>query len=212
MKVYIYNIVSAILLLAASVTNAHADGGSYGDKTMCFVYVAQSELTSTGALEKYLDARFERALKDENLALIVYCADGTNPRIVQVNTPYDNRTEYDSLINELRGERVRRVDPEFDVQNISGLFDKLDFVAPASNVLKYGAVDWHFHVTSDFWEQGYNESLIASLCFVMGVDHFENANFRLRCYFSRYDDLEYDEDYPFGKKNFCNLDFRPYYY
>jgi hypothetical protein len=206
-----YIIVSAFLLFVFMMASAQ-DGGGYGDKTMCFVYIAQSDSTPSVALEKYLDARFTRALKDESLVLVIYYAGGTNPLIVQVNTSEDNRGDYELLLDELKRGDFRRVDSSFDVRNIAGLFDKLDFVAPASNVLKYGAVDWHFHVTSDFWEQGYNESLIASLCFVMGVDHFENANFRLRCYFSRYDDLEYDEDYPFGKKDYCNLEFRPYYY
>ena len=151
-------------------------------------------------------------MKDDDLILVIYYADGTAPLIVQVNTSEDNREDYDFLLSELKKDGFRRVDPTYDVRNIARLFDGLDFISPSSNLLKYGAVDWHFHVTSDFWEQGYNESLIASLCFVMGVDHFENANFRLRCYFSRYDDLEYDEDYPFGKKDYCNLEFRPYYY
>lgn len=211
MRTYILYIVSVVLLLAASMTKSHADDG-YADKTMCFVYIAQSELTSTDALEEYLDARYQRALKDEDLILVVYFADGANPQIVQVNTPYDNREDYSDLLVELRGERVHRVDPSFDVQKIVGLFDRLDFVSPASDVLKYGAVDWHFHVTSEFWKGGYNESLISSVCFAMGVEHFDNANFRLRCYFSRHDKFEYDQEYPFGKKDFCNLEFRPYYY
>ena len=55
MRTYILYIVSVVLLLAASMTKSHADDG-YADKTMCFVYIAQSELTSTDALEEYLDA------------------------------------------------------------------------------------------------------------------------------------------------------------
>lgn len=211
MRKYILYIVSVVMLFAASMTRAHAEDGYVG-KTMCFVYVAQSDLTSEGALEKYLDARYERALNDENLVLVVYLADGTDPLIVQVNTPYDNRSDYALIHAELKKAQTHRIDPSFDVQNIVGLFDSLDFVQPASDVLKYGSVDWHFHVTSDFWKMGYNESLISSLCFVMGVDHWQDANFRLRCYFSRYDEPEYDEEYPFGKKDYCNLEFRPYYY
>ena len=212
MKTYIYYIIISALLFFISVVAGAQESQEYANRTMCFVYIAQSDNTPRAALEKYLDARYNRALKDDDLILVIYYANGTAPLIVQVNTSEDNREDYDFLLSELKKDDFRRVDPTYDVRNIARLFDGLDFISPSSNLLKYGAVDWHFHVTSDFWEQGYNESLIASLCFVMGVDHFENANFRLRCYFSRYDDFEYDEDYPFGKKDYCNLEFRPYYY
>lgn len=185
---------------------------NYKDKTFCFVYIAQSESTAINPLVEYLDARYQRALAMKDFELVIYLANGAYPVIVEVNTGSDNRDDYAGLLKELKSGRFHRVDPVYDLESLLALFERLDFVAPASDDLKYGAVDWHFHVTSDFWKKGYNESLISSLCFVMGVNDFADENFRLRCYFSRYDELEYDESAPFGRMNYCNLEFRPYYY
>lgn len=183
-----------------------------GEKTFCFAYVAHSELSTVNEIVGYLDSRFARAEKDEDFVLVIYLADGDDPYVVEVNTSADNRAEYSGLIEELKNRRAHTVDPEYDLKRISGMFERLDFVAPTSDDLAYGAVDWHFHVNSDFWAMGYNQSLISRLCFVMGVDYMEDENFRLRCYFSTFDKPEIDPEYPFGRMNYCNIDFKPYYY
>lgn len=211
MKKFIYIIISFMIAGIFSIDEVRAED-NYRDKTFCFVYIASSQHTAINPLIEYLDSRYERAVSMEDFVMVIYMANGSVPFIVEINTPSDNREAYADLLKELRSGRSRRVDPSSDIENIVGLFDRLDFVAPASGDLKYGAVDWHFHVTSDFWAKGYNESLISSLCFVMGVNDFVDENFRLRCYFSRYDEFEYDEEAPFGLMNFCNLEFRPYYY
>lgn len=211
MKKIICIIISLLSACVFSLADAHPED-NHADKTFCFVYVARSQYTDLESLVEYLDARYERALSSKDFVLVIYMADGSVPHVVEVNTPSDNRNDYAALIKELKSGRSHRIDSAYDIDNLVGLFNRLDFVSPASDDMKYGAVDWHFHVTSDFWNRGYNESLIASLCFVMGVDQFKDENFRLRCYFNRYDDLSIDEEYPFGKKNYCDIDFRPYYY
>lgn len=187
-------------------------GNENNDKTFCFAYVAHSEVSTVNEIVNYLDSRFAKAEKDNDYVLVIYLANGEDPFIVEVNTPDDNRKEYKGLIEEFRSKRSHRVDPEYDLKKIAGLFERLDFMAPKSYNLSYGAVDWHFHVNSDFWAMGYNQSLISRLCFVMGVDYMENENFRLRCYFSRYDEPEIDLINPFGRMDYCSIDFKPYYY
>ena len=210
MKRYIYIIVCLIASAAISLNVAAA--ADHKDKSFCFVYVAKSDATSVSGLTEYLDSRYKRAIEDEDYVVVMYLADEKDPYIVEVNTPADNRDAYAGLIEEIKSNKVHRIDTKYDLSCLTALFERLDVVSVSDDRILYGSVDWHFHVTSDFWKLGYNESLISSLCFVMGVDHLENANFRLRCYFNRNDEFEFDETFPFGKKNYCNLEFRPYYY
>lgn len=201
----------ALLMVTAAVLPVDAQSDTRA-KALCFAYVAHSPDTSVDSVVEYLDSRYERAVKDEDFVLIIYMADKDEPFIVGVNTPEDNRSDYRRLIDVLRSESSHPVYPDYDLERLVRLFDENDFVEEGTNVLNYRSVDWHFHVTSDFWDNNYNESLIASLCFVMGVEHFATDNFRLRCYFSREDDLTYDPDSPFGPRNFCDMEFKPFYY
>jgi hypothetical protein len=201
----------AILMLAIAVVPAGAKNDSR-TSALCFVYVAPSSHTSLESVVEYLDSRYERAVNDEEFVLIIYMADKDEPTIVRINADKDNREDYGKLIEELRGESYGPLYPDYDLERIVELFDEIDFVTEGSNILNYRSVDWHFHVTSDFWNNNYNESLIASLCFVMGVEHFETDNFRLRCYFSRDDAFTYDPEFPFGARNFCDMEFKPFYY
>lgn len=203
-------IISMILALAASVCEMSAAG--HNDKAFCFVYVAVSDATSVKEVTDYLDLRYRKALADEDYVLVMYLSNGEDPCVVEVNTSSDNRGSYSGFLEELKSGDSYELDPEYELTRLTALFDRLGVVSENDDEIMYDSVDWHFHVTSDFWKRGYNESLISSLCFVMGVDHLEDANFRLRCYFSRNDEFEFDEEYPFGKKDFCNLEFRPYYY
>jgi hypothetical protein len=210
-KLLTYFLAVSLLMIAASVLPAGAQSDSR-TKALCVAYVAHSPNTSVDSVVEYLDSRYERALKDEDFVLIIYMADKDEPFIVGVNTPEDNRGEYRKLIDELRSESSHPVYQDYDLERLVRLFNENDFVMEGTNMLNYRSVDWHFHVTSDFWSNNYNESLIGSLCFVMGVEHFETDNFKLRCYFSRDDNLVYDPDSPFGARNFCNMEFKPFYY
>lgn len=211
MKRLLYCMISLLAVFCAQIDVASADNDN-SEKTLCFAYIAHSEVSTVNEIVSYLDSRFAKAEMDEDFVLVIYLANGEDPLVVEVNTADDNRKAYAGLIEEFKGKRSHRVDPEHDIDRIVALFDKLDMMAPKSDGLSYGAVDWHFHVNSDFWSMGYNQSLISRLCFVMGIDYMEGENFRLRCYFSRYDEPEIDPTYPFGRMNYCDMDFKPYYY
>lgn len=201
----------ALVTVMGICVTAHAQTDDYR-KTMCLAYVAVDDDTSTEEVIGYLEARYAKALETEDFILVMYLANDDEPMIVQVNTPYDNRGDFPTLVEAVRFGENHGVNPKYDVRRLTGLIESLDFLKQGTSQVIYRAVDWHFHVTSGFWEKGYNESLISTLCFVIGVEHFDTDNFRLRCYFSRNDDLVYDEEAPFGEKNYCNLEFMPYYY
>lgn len=210
MRKYIYIVLLSVAAAFAAAGTASA--ANHKDKALCFVYVAESDATSVGSLTQYLDARYLKAQADEDYVLVMYLSNGDMPYIVKVNTPDDNRDAYAGFLEEIGEKESAETIPGYDLSRLAALFESLDMISEQDGGINYSSVDWHFHVTTDFWKKGYNESLISSLCFVMGVDHFENENFRLRCYFSKYDELDYDESAPFGKKNYCDLEFRPYYY
>lgn len=213
MKKYLYIICVTLVAFMSSVwAVADAEEIPVWRKTLCFAYVTYDRHTSVGELEEYLKVRYERALQDKDYLFVAYLANEDKPVIVQVNVPGDNRDSFSELLREVGSGWEHGIDPEYDIKRIVNLVGELGLLNPETGEFVPGIVDWHFHVTSDFWKKGYNESVIASLCFVLGVEHFETDNFRLRCYFSRYDDLVYDETAPFGEKDFCNLEFMPYYY
>lgn len=204
-------ILLSLLLMSALVAGAQTKD-DVSKKTLCFAYVSHSGETAVNSLVKYLESRYEKALETDDFVFVTYLSDGDTPLIVEVNTASDNRADFEKLIYGLKSKPLHETDPEKDLKNLVALFNRLDFVDENTNEIRYGLVDWHFHVNSGFWKLGYNESLIASLCFVMGVDHFKSDNFRLRCYFSRYDEFEIDEACPFGIRDLCSLEFNPYYY
>ena len=202
----------ALVALVSSLRTVGAEEIPAWRKTLCFAYVAHDRHTDVGELERYLRARYERALNDKDYVLVVYLANEESPVIVQMNVPGDNRQDFDGMLKELGSGWEHGINPEYDINRIVSLVGDLDMVNPETGEFVPGIVDWHFHVTSGFWKKGYNESVIASLCFVLGVENFEADNFRLRCYFGRNDGLVYDKKSPFGEKDFCNLEFMPYYY
>jgi len=204
-------ILLSLLLMSALFAGAQTKD-DVSKKTLCFAYVSHSGETAVNSLVKYLESRYEKALETDDFVFVTYLSDGDTPLIVEVNTASDNRADFEKLIYGLKSKPLHETDPEKDLKNLVALFNRLDFIDENTNEIRYGLVDWHFHVNSGFWKLGYNESLIASLCFVMGVDHFKSDNFRLRCYFSRYDEFEIDEAYPFGIRDLCSLEFNPYYY
>lgn len=202
-------ILYIIMMLAASVAMSARPVQS---KSFYFAYIAHDEATYVDEMISNIQARYDRAMEDKNYVVVLYMSNGDSPVIVQVNTDNDNRADFSKLKETLGARRSHAVYPEEDLEKIVALFNEVDFVSDEDNSISYRSADWHFHLTSGFLKNGYNESLIAKLAFVMGVEHFSTENFRIRYYFSGYDVPEYDHDAPFGKRNYSNLEFTPYYY
>ena len=205
MKKILYIIM---MLATATVMSARPSQG----KSFYFAYIAHDESTYMDDVMANIQARYDRAMEDENYVMVVYMSNGDSPFIVQVNTAKDNRADFAKLKDVLRTRSSHAVYPEEDLEKIVDLFNEVDFVNDQDNSISYRSADWHFHLTSGFLRNGYGESLISKLAFVMGVEHFSTENFRIRYYFSSYDILEYDHEYPFGRRNYSNLEFTPHYY
>ena len=109
MKRLLYCMISLLAVFCAQIDVASADNDN-SEKTLCFAYIAHSEVSTVNEIVSYLDSRFAKAEMDEDFVLVIYLANGEDPLVVEVNTVDDNRKEYVGLIEEFRDKRSHRVD------------------------------------------------------------------------------------------------------
>lgn len=181
-----------------------------------FVYIAHDENTATDRLCERLQMMYNDALElPENFAVIFYLANSYNPIVIKVNTPGDNSRDFPLLIDALQNSRFHNSDPLVDVEKILEIFndDKMD-ILDAKGDFRYRLVDWSYYVNRTFWSLGLNEAIIANLYWTFEMDKYIDARYlSLSIWYSKGDNLVYNKQYPFGKKNICStMQFRPLQY
>ena len=68
-------------------------------------------------------------------------------------------------------------------------------------------VEWIYFINSTFWELGYNESIVASLFWIMDMQKLiKSGHLDLKFFYEETDVLPIDNDHPFGLKNIPALD------
>lgn len=185
-------------------------------KTFEFIYVANDKDTPVATLINKLHDLYYTKVSEYNAnevdACIFYLAKGYTPKIVTVNLPNeDNNEKIEDWLAELN-KLDFSVEPYFDVDSIIKILNKYDFLSETGQI-KYEKVKFNFYVENEFWENGFNESLIARLYWILGLDRFKNDyefEWRVWCSEKFYEKVQ-DEGIYFGEKNLgeINNDFRP---
>lgn len=213
--------VFLLLLLSSSLFSDSILFAQKKIKTFEFIYVAHNMDTPiTTLINKLHDLYYTKVSEYEAKevdACIFYLAKGHTPKIVTVNLgadenlPNNNREKIEEWLSELNKPDYR-VEPYSDVDSIIKIFNQYDFLNETGH-LKYEKIKFNFYVDNEFWEGGYNESLIARLYWILGLDRFkDNFEFEWRVWCSEklHKKLE-DEEFYFGETNWgdINNDFRP---
>ena len=108
--------------------------------------------------------------------MIFYLANAENPIVVQVNTKNDNQQEFDRIVDELQTKRSHNVEPVVDCAKIQEIFNADDLIDDEGKGL-YRSVEWTYYVNSTFWALMYNESVIASLFFIMDMEEMIESGY-----------------------------------
>lgn len=191
----------ASLLLGTTIPTF---GQEKAEQDLAFIYIAHDEYTAVQSLIERLKDAFADAINyPESRAVIFYLANAENPIIVQVNTKNDNQQEFNRIVDELQTKRSHNIEPVIDCEKIQEIFNADDIIDEDGKGL-YRSVEWTYYVNSTFWALMYNESVIASLFFIMDMEEMiESGYLRVNIMYGADDALPYNEESPFGTKALC---------
>ena len=82
------------------------------------------------------------------------------------------------------------------------LFNENDFLKH-DGTLKYNSMTWQFYVSQEFWNANYHEKIIAKLYYILDLPKISSDYLHLMIMCDRENELIYDNDNPWGLKNFC---------
>lgn len=190
-------IIILILLLCPYLTDAQVRHNS-----LKFIYINHSSDTPVSELTEYLKRNYKDA-KNHDWPLIIYLSNMGRPFIAVAGiSSVDYDDEFSELIGELQEKRYHEVDPKSDVEHIVELFNEYDFINDYGSP-KFDSMTWSFYVNNEYWKLGYNELVIAQLYYVLNIASLPQDFLNLQICYSGEDELEYDEECPFGTKNLC---------
>lgn len=163
----IYMILSLLLICSFGRIAAQSES----PKSFNFYFVAQDVTTPTGKLIETLKTYYEDAITLENPS-VFYLSNGYEPIIVKVNFKEDNRKDFDDvLLRSIIVNNYHNVGGSIDYQNIVDLIVE-------NNILKeeYLTKDLNikFFVGKDFWDMGYNESIVSAVYFTLDCHKYKN--------------------------------------
>lgn len=179
--------------------NTYAQSCDYGDLTL--IYINHTTDTPIDRLCARLDNEYKHACQYDK-HLIIYLANGNKPYIASVGIDNIDTVGFDRISEALQNERYHIVDSRADVLNIMELFNENDFLKH-DGTLKYNSMTWQFYVSQEFWNANYNEKIIAKLYYILDLPKISSDYLHLMIMCNRENELIYDNDNPWGLKNFC---------
>lgn len=174
-------------------------------QTLKFIYIAHDENTPVQSLIPRLKELVENdaTFMPEQLAVILYLPNGVEePLIVRVNTGVnDNPGDFPRLIDELQNKLTHDAMPEIDREQIVQIFEDIPLLND-NGTPRFMAIDWDYYVNSTFWTLNHNESVIASLYWIMDMEQLTKDNYlNVNIYYGEQSDkLPINEELPFGEK------------
>lgn len=199
--------IFCIIFLLSSIALLNAqERKDFKEKDLTIVYVAHTTDVPLARLIEQLEERYRGGVQFEN-DVIFYLSNGSEPKIVKVNTKDENKNDFEIYITEeLWSKRSHDIDPYTDVTTLLQTIDENDFADEEGN-LKYLSVTFDFFVSESFWTMKYNESIIAKLYFALDIRSYKEKGLDLMFNVYRPSEIEivYEDNKPFGSKNLDNI-------
>lgn len=168
-----------------------------------FAYIAHDENTAIQSLIPRLNQMVEDATyMPERVAVILYLPNGEEPMVIRINTGVnDNPQDYPRMVDELQNRLSHDGISLLDCEKIIEIFDTVPLLNE-DGTPHFKAVDWNYYVNASFWKLNMNESVIASLYWIMDMeqllkDYYLNVNIY---YGEQAPKLPINEELPFGEK------------
>lgn len=169
------------------------------EKTLEFYYIAHDYSTKVNDVCSMLEEKYEMALEFEDCAMIFYLPNKENPIVVKMNLEGDNRDEFSNLLAELRGRYAHDSYSYVDLQAITDIFNQHD-ILDESGMPAYRSVLMTWYINSSFWSLNYNETLIASLYFILELDKYSDY-VTIDIWNASDERINFNRERPFGNKN-----------
>lgn len=169
------------------------------EKTFEFYYIAHDYSTKVNDICSMLEEKYEMALEFSDCAMVFYLPDRENPKIVRMNVPGDNRAEFEELISEFRARYTHEIYAYVDLEQIVEIFNDSEIIGEDGKPLVQ-SIRMAWFVNPSFWAMNYNESLIASLYFILDLEKYKDY-VTIDIWNSSDENIIVDRQTPFGLKN-----------
>lgn len=170
-----------------------------------FVYIDhEPTLPSARVIKQIRDLR-SRALENEN-ALIIYMSSNESPIIYNLNVETMGETPE---AKRLFGSLVEALNQSSHNKSIS--FDRkkmveiLSHIVDEKGMLTYSSVRLEFYLTTSFWKQGFNETILSPVFFALDCQELLKQEFYLDVYIDDPDFLKDEKGVVFGNSNWGNI-------
>lgn len=197
-RIFLFFSLFSTLLLSSTSLMAQVEDESPEQQTFSFVYVALDNSMSVQMLTEQLRDAYNHAIMEG--PTIFYFSRGSEPIIVRVNLPDDNRNDFEDLIlAKVREQENSSVDGGYDKVQILKLLQEHNFIDESCHTI-YGRTDFRLYVGQSFWTMSNHEAMIAPLYFELDIANFisdENFNFNVYCPRN----IEFNNNAPFGILN-----------
>lgn len=203
MKRLLLSILASLSFLSLAAQEYYYDSR---EQDLEFVYIAHDENTPVSTIIEHIQQLYYDAINyPESRAVIFYMPNDAYPKYVAINTPNDNQSEFDMLIDELQTKRLHDVSPDVDIATITQIINETDIIDENGNPL-YRSVRWNYYINSTFWLLQNNEYVIAALYWILDMKPLvESGYLKINILHSKnYDNVEFDYEEPFGPKNLCS--------
>lgn len=167
-----------------------------------FLYITNTIDTPTASLTKHLKQVYKDGV-NYGYPTIFYLSNMNNSIVATVGLGQDDSKAFGQIINILQTSTYNNVDANQDLVNLMDIFNAVDFFDEGGS-FKYQSMVWDFFINQSFWNLGYNDKIIAGICYILGVDNIPDGRFRMRIQFSGAGDLSYDLRKPLGARLDCS--------
>lgn len=167
-------------------------------ESMELYYITYDRTTPVRQLCETLSLAFDSSCGgDKNVYF--YLPNADSPIVVKAS--YENRDQLEYMLSKIRSGSCN-VFPDVDITRICRIFNEDDFISD-DGVMLYGKLSITFYLCPSFWVNGYNETLISKLLFILDTNQLDAEHFSLDLYKSSEDAFEYDENNLFGSQKLC---------
>ena len=191
------------ILAVFNINIAHAQDGKK-QQNLRIVFIDHEPTLPRDRVIAQLRKLRTRAVENNN-ALILYMPSDRDPIIVRINTDGKDESsylpEFNKLVEALNLPSHNK-DITYDREKMVQLVDE---ITDEKGNLLYNSVRMEFYLTSNFWTQGYNESILAPIFFAINGKEMLKKEFNFDVYVDENDKPKYEKDKPFGATNLGDI-------
>ena len=196
-----------ISLLLLYCISSNAQKNSTEEYNLRIIYIDHEPSLPSGEIIKYIRNQRRNAREMKN-SLIIYMPNNETPFISLTNLKskdgsYESQEAFDRICEALNTP-FHGKEPIFDRNYIINLFDDYNIVNKEGKI-NFASVRMQFYLTSEFWKQGYNESIVAPIFFAINGKELLKQNFNFDVYINPNDKPVYPSNAPFGETNLGNI-------